>query len=91
MIAGFGAGHVSEQWADAIEKITRKIPVLIATRTGSGPTAQSSYGFIGSEMDLIRRGALMSGFLCPRKARILLWLLVGCQRQDELAFFLAQD
>ncbi|MNG17125.1 L-asparaginase 2 precursor [compost metagenome] len=91
VIAGFGAGHVSEQWADAIEKIARKIPVLIATRTGSGPTAQSSYGFIGSEMDLIRRGALMTGFLCPRKARILLWLLVGCQRQDELAVFLAQE
>ena len=91
VIAGFGAGHVSEQWADAIEKIARKIPVLIATRTGSGPTAQSSYGFIGSEMDLIRRGALMTGFLCPRKARILLWLLVGCQRQDELACFLARD
>jgi L-asparaginase len=91
VIAGFGAGHVSEQWADAVEKIARKIPVLIATRTGSGPTAQSSYGFIGSEMDLIRRGALMTGFLCPRKARILLWLLVGCQRQDELACFLARD
>ena len=91
VIAGFGAGHVSEQWADAVEKIARKIPVLIATRTGSGPTAQSSYGFTGSEMDLIRKGALMTGFLCPRKARILLWLLVGCQRQDEIACFLARD
>ena len=91
VIAGFGAGHVSEQWADAVEKIARKIPVLIATRTGSGATAQASYGFTGSEMDLIGRGALMTGFLCPRKARILLWLLVGCQRQDELACFLARD
>jgi L-asparaginase len=90
VIAGFGAGHVSEQWADAVEKIARKIPVLIATRTGSGATAQASYGFTGSEMDLIGRGALMTGFLCPRKARILLWLLVGCQRQDELACFLAR-
>jgi L-asparaginase len=91
VIAGFGAGHVSGQWADAVEKIAKKIPVIIATRTGSGPTAQSSYGFIGSEMDLIRRGALMAGFLCPRKARVLLWLLVGCQRQDELARFLNGD
>ena len=32
-------------------------------------------------MDLIRKGASMAGFLCPRKARILLWLLVGCQRK----------
>jgi len=91
VIAGFGAGHVSEQWADAVERIAKKIPVIIATRTGSGPTAQSSYGFIGSEMDLIRRGALMAGFLCPRKARILLWLLVGGGRQDELACYLNDD
>ncbi|MHC8297989.1 asparaginase [Pseudomonas sp. ZS1P83] len=91
VIAGFGAGHVGVSWADVIETIARKIPVIVATRTGSGSTAQSTYGFIGSEMDLISKGALMAGFLCPRKARILLWLLVGCQRQDELARFLVQN
>jgi len=91
VIAGFGAGHVSGEWAIAIEAIARKIPVVIATRTGSGATAQSTYGFNGGEMDLSRKGALMAGFLCPRKARILLWLLVGCRRQDELARYLAQS
>lgn len=91
VIAGFGAGHVCASWAKVIETIARKIPVIIATRTGSGSTAQSTYGFIGSEMDLIRKGASMAGFLCPRKTRILLWLLVGCQRQDELALFLVQN
>lgn len=88
VIGGFGAGHVSQSWAEVIENIAKKIPVIIATRTGSGSTAQSSYGFIGGEMDLIRKGASMAGFLCPRKARVLLWLLIGCQRQDELARFL---
>lgn len=91
VIAGFGAGHVSEKWAGLIETIARKIPVIIATRTGSGSTAQASYGFNGSEMDLIRKGALMAGFLCPRKARILLWLLIGCQREEELARYLDND
>jgi L-asparaginase len=91
VIGGFGAGHVSQSWADVIEKIAKKIPVIVATRTGSGSTAQSSYGFIGGEMDLIRKGVSMAGFLCPRKARILLWLLIGCQRQDELANFLLED
>lgn len=88
VIGGFGAGHVSQSWAEVIENIAKKIPVIIATRTGSGSTAQSSYGFIGGEMDLIRKGASMAGFLCPRKARVLLWLLIGCQREDELARFL---
>ncbi|MHC8365367.1 asparaginase [Pseudomonas sp. ZT5P21] len=88
VIAGFGAGHVSASWADRIETIASKIPVIIATRTGSGSTAHSTYGFKGGEIDLARRGAVMAGFLCPRKARILLWLLVGCQRQDDLASYI---
>ncbi|WP_223570306.1 asparaginase [Pseudomonas sp. BF-R-26] len=91
VIAGFGAGHVCASWSEVIETIARKIPVIVATRTGSGSTAQSTYGFIGSEMDLIRKGASMAGFLCPRKTRILLWLLIGCQQQDELARFLVQN
>ncbi|SEE92622.1 asparaginase [Pseudomonas migulae] len=91
VIAGFGAGHVPENWAGVIETIAGTIPVIIATRTGSGPTAQSTYGFMGGEMDLIRKGASMAGFLCPRKARILLWLLVGCQQQHRLASYLSKD
>ena len=67
VIAGFGAGHVSEHWACAIERIAQKIPVIVATRTGSGSTAQSSYGFIGGEVDLSRKGALMAGFLARAK------------------------
>ncbi|WP_413792532.1 MULTISPECIES: asparaginase [unclassified Pseudomonas] len=88
VIAAFGAGHVCESWTDTIEAIAKRIPVVIATRCGSGSTARSTYGFKGSEMDLIRRGALMAGFICPRKARILLWLLVGCNRQEDLALYL---
>nr|WP_180205837.1 asparaginase [Pseudomonas sp. SbOxS1]NYU06003.1 asparaginase [Pseudomonas sp. SbOxS1] len=91
VIAGFGAGHVSQSWVTVIEHIAEKIPVIIATRTGSGSTAQASYGFNGSEMDLIRKGASMAGFLCPRKARILLWLLLGCQRQHELSRYLKDE
>ncbi|MHC8324060.1 asparaginase [Pseudomonas sp. GB2N2] len=90
VIAGFGAGHVSDGWAERIETIARKIPVIVATRTGSGSTARSTYGFKGGEIDLARRGAVMAGFLGPRKARILLWLLVGCRRQDELAGYLSE-
>ncbi|MPQ70135.1 MULTISPECIES: asparaginase [unclassified Pseudomonas] len=88
VIAGFGAGHVSEAWAKAITSLALKIPVVIGTRTGAGSTASHSYGFVGSEIDLIQRGAQMAGFLCPRKARILLWLLIGCQRSSELPEYL---
>ena len=36
-------------------------------------------------MDLIDRGALMCGFLCPYKARILIWLLIGCGHARDIA------
>jgi L-asparaginase len=91
VIAGFGAGHLSATWAETIDAIARKIPVIVATRCGSGSTAFSTYGFMGGEIDLVRRGASMAGFACPRKARILLWLLIGCQRLDDLGRYLKED
>lgn len=84
VVAGFGAGHVSASWAESIERLAGVIPVVIASRTGSGSTARDTYGFAGSELDLTAKGATMAGMLCPRKARILLWLLIGCGRQDDL-------
>ncbi|KJH83888.1 asparaginase [Pseudomonas fluorescens] len=91
VIASFGAGHLSETWTASIDAIAKKIPVIIATRCGSGSTASSTYGFKGGEMDLVRRGALMAGFVCPRKARILLWLLLGCERQDDVSRYLKEN
>nr|WP_314491059.1 asparaginase [uncultured Pseudomonas sp.] len=78
VIAGFGAGHVSHAWAEALGELAAQMPVVVATRTGSGPTARSSYGFVGGEIDLQARGVHMAGALCPRKCRILLGLLLAC-------------
>lgn len=77
VIAGFGVGHVSHALADAIEKAVSIMPVVLATRTGAGPVHAATYNFEGSESDLIDRGVIPSGWLGPRKARILLTCLVG--------------
>lgn len=77
VIAGYGAGHVSQDEARRIEALAPRLPIVIASRTGSGSTAARTYGFPGSEIDLARRGALFSGWLGPRKARLLLWLLLA--------------
>lgn len=74
VIAGFGAGHVSQRWAEALGEIAMNLPVIVASRTGKGPTASASYGFVGAEIDLQARGVRMAGALCPRKCRILLGL-----------------
>lgn len=89
VIAGFGAGHVSEKWSIALQAIAINLPVIVGSRTGAGTTAFHTYGFTGGEIDLIRKGLHLSGFLCPRKARLLLWLVIGCGQQSKLNDFLA--
>jgi L-asparaginase len=69
VIGGFGAGHISQRWATMIEHIAERIPVIIATRTGSGSTARASYGFGGSEMDLMRKGGIDGGLSMSAKSQ----------------------
>ncbi len=69
VVAAFGAGHVSFGFAEHIERLSKVVPVVIASRTGAGATASRTYGFGGSEVDLVRRGALLSKWLHPLKAR----------------------
>ncbi len=77
VVAAFGAGHVSFGFAEHIERLSKVVPVVIASRTGAGATAARTYGFGGSEVDLVRRGALLSKWLHPLKARLLLGALLA--------------
>lgn len=81
VVAGFGVGHVPFDLADAVGECTdpagRPVPVVLATSTGAGTTLRRTYGFPGSETDLLARGAIAAGWLGPRKARILLRQLVA--------------
>lgn len=84
VIAGFGAGHVSQAWAQVVGNTCGFIPVVVGSRTGAGATASHSYGFVGGEIDLQGRGALMAGPCCPRKCRIRLWLMLGSQNRQDI-------
>lgn len=76
-IAAFGVGHVSASMAAEIERTAHDIPVVVSSRTRAGGTLRHTYGFEGSEMDLTKRGAILSGALDHRKSRILLWALLA--------------
>jgi L-asparaginase len=62
---------------EPLEDLADRVPVVLATRCGVGPVLASTYGFAGSETDLLRRGLLPAGRLHPYKARLLLRALLA--------------
>ena len=83
VLAGFGAGHVSAAMAEVISDVVPRCPVVLASRTGAGPVLTGTYGFVGSEQDLLARGVLPAGWLDARKARLLLWALLAAGEDPE--------
>ena len=77
-----GGGHVSPGMAEALERAAQRIPVILASRAPAGETLSATYGFVGSEIDLQRRGLIRAGWLDGVKARILLSLLLRGGHSD---------
>lgn len=77
VVAGAGGGHISSRAVDSFERLARMRPVVLTSRVGMGETLRASYGYEGSEVDLMRRGAVNGGRWRPAQARILLQILLS--------------
>lgn len=89
VVEALGGGHVPSPWIEPLTALAEEIPIVLASRTGGGEVLRRTYGFAGSEMDLIERGLIPAGPLDGRKARLLLTLLLrsGATREEVSAAF----
>ncbi|MQA88437.1 MAG: hypothetical protein GEV03_28425, partial [Streptosporangiales bacterium] len=82
VVEAMGGGHVPAHLAPTLANLARRVPVVLASRTGSGEVLRETYSFPGSETDLLEHGSIPAGALDGLKARILLMLLLA--RREEV-------
>jgi L-asparaginase len=89
VIEAFGAGHVPSVMAEPLGDLAEGMPVVLASRTGGGEVLRNTYGFTGSETDLLERGLINAGMLDGPKARLFLSLLLrsGAGKQEIAGAF----
>ncbi|WP_257350689.1 asparaginase [Pseudalkalibacillus decolorationis] len=77
VLEALGGGHVPSSMVEPLNDLAREIPVILASRTGSGEMLTKTYkGYPGSETSLLNKGLISAGWLDGRKSRILLTLLL---------------
>ena len=84
VIEAFGVGHVPSVMAEPLESLANEMPVVLASRTGRGEVHRETYGFTGSESDLLKRGLINAGMLDGPKARLFLSLLLRSGASKEV-------
>jgi L-asparaginase len=86
VIEAMGGGHLPSVMVEPLAKLASRMPVVLASRTGGGEVLRRTYGFPGSETDLLSRGLINAGTLDGRKARLLLSLLLRSgASEDEIS------
>jgi L-asparaginase len=79
VVEATGGGHVNARNVEELERLAANMPVVLASRTGAGEVLRRTYSFVGSEVDLARRGLISAGAMTAARARMLLRLLLAAE------------
>ncbi|MDZ7678904.1 MAG: asparaginase domain-containing protein [Acidimicrobiales bacterium] len=85
VVAALGGGHVPPSWVSPLAWLAGEIPVVYTTRTGAGPPLRRTYGFEGSERDLLAAGLIPAPTLPVTKVVTLLRLLLAAGHDPRIA------
>lgn len=77
VVEGVGGGHVHPALAERLAALSRRMPVVVSTRVVGSHVLRNTYGFVGSEIDLRRRGLMLGGWLTTGKLQLLLACLLA--------------
>ncbi|GAA3733164.1 L-asparaginase [Spinactinospora alkalitolerans] len=84
VVAALGGGHIPTRLSERITRLAQSIPVVLASRTGSGHMLTETYGgFAGAEVELLGAGLVSAGSLDGLKSRIALTLLTASGMDTE--------
>jgi L-asparaginase len=91
VVEALGGGHVPARLVKTLQRLADRIPVILCSRTDCGEVLTATYGFPGSESDLLGKGLISGGMLDGRKMKVLLTLLLAAGfKGQELVVELAR-
>lgn len=87
IVAGTGGGHVPPAMTESLRSaVERGLPVVLASRSISGPVLEGTYGGVGSETHLRTIGLHLAGTLAPNKARLRLLVALALGKSAAEVF-----
>jgi L-asparaginase len=83
VVVALGAGHVPPPFLHALREAPSELPIALTVRPERGSALHATYGFEGSERDVLAAGAIDAAALAPPAARMLLLAGLGAGLDRE--------